>query len=167
MGLRKCVDHLEGIMEIRSYGNPIRTAADFLFPHRGTPCNVAGTKEVIPQHGLFRFAVRRFGIAQLRRNQLLKFVRQRVEIPAGLKMQIVPHQVMKRENVRGMRFRRRIERFADPVRPMKVTNAAGSILDIGFQLENRVAETDVSLLLGLDQAAKKGVAIPSDETRAE
>jgi hypothetical protein len=108
--------------------------------------------------------VRGFGITQQGRDQFLEFIRQRIEIPADLKMQIVPHQMMKRKNIRRVGFRGCIQGFAYPIRPMKIPDTAGGVLNIRLQLEYGIAETDVTLLLGFDQSAKKRITIPSDKT---
>ena len=88
------------------------------------------------------------------------FVGEYVEVPFRLKVQERPHAVMEGQRALRVFLLGTLERFSNPVRPVKVTNAAWRVLQIRFELKDGMSETLVTDALGFEKTSEENVAMP-------
>jgi hypothetical protein len=72
---------------------------------------------------------------------------------------------MKGESALRVLLFRTLECFADPVRPVEVTDATRRVFQIGLELKHRVSETLIPDTLCFEKAAEKDIAVPPQKTR--
>src|SRR5262249_15773681 len=96
----------------------------------------------------------------------LKFVGEDIEVTVGMEVQVISKAVVKRQDLGGhasVMVSLRAESFASPIRPMRVTQSAWRVLQVRFQLKDRLTIAVISFSFHVDQCGKELIARPADE----